>query len=323
MSWPGPALRHASRRRIRRCSDYRFQLRLPHRQGEDRDHDAAELGSLVLWVGESIRRRRIDTVRESRTSFQSRKNDVDRLPIASRVKPHGPLWWGVALLGLLSGCRMSATGHNVEGVRYFQQGQHQAAVAKFQQALASNPSNADSYYNLAATLHEWGRTTNNSALLEQAEGMYHQCLDLNPDHVECYRALAVLLVDTRRPESAFTLLERWAARTPQTSDARIELARLYEEFGDESTARRHLADALNVNARDARAWTAMARLREKEGRLAQALTDYQYAYNLNSRQPGLAQRITDLQRRVAQVPPNNWSGPEPRTVANPSQWVPR
>ncbi len=137
-------------------------------------------------------------------------------------------------------------------------------------------------------------------------------------------ALAVLLVDTKRPEKAITLLERWAASSPQVADARIELARLYEEFGDDDSARRYLTEALDADATNARAWAALGRIREQEGSYAQALTNYQHAYNLNKFQPGVAQRITELQSRVAQNIPSPVSPPPgPRTVSNPSTWVPR
>ena len=103
------------------------------------------------------------------------------------------------------GCQTPGTGQNADGVRYFQEGQSQAAVYQFQQALAANPTNADAYYNLAAAYHYLGKQNGDTALLEQSENLYHQCLDLSPDHVACHRALAVLLVDTNRPQSAFTL----------------------------------------------------------------------------------------------------------------------
>jgi tetratricopeptide (TPR) repeat protein len=174
---------------------------------------------------------------------------------------------------------------------------------------------------LGATLHDWGRRSQNQELLQQAEGLYHRCLDISPDHVDCHRALAVLLVDTNRRDSAFTLLERWAARNPQRADPRIELARLYEEFGDGVSARQYLTQALDVDSTSSRAWAALGRLRENEGRLAQALTDYQHALNLNRQQPGLSQRIAYLQQRVAQAPTP--MATEPRLSRSPSQWIPR
>lgn len=190
---------------------------------------------------------------------------------------------------------MSSRALNTDGVRFFQQGNTNAAIQRFQEALSSNPYDPDAYYNLASTYHHAAKQTGNDALMRQAEGIYLQCLDRNPNHVDCHRALAVLLVDTKRPDSAFTLLERWVARSPQMSDARIELARLYEEFGEERTAQRFLNEALGIDNRNARGWAAMARLHERQGDYAQALSNYRQAYQLNNYQPGVANRIAALQ----------------------------
>ena len=93
--------------------------------------------------------------------------------------------------------------------------------------------------------------------------------------------------------------KRWAAmQSPGDASARIELARLYEEFGDQDSAIQHLSDALHVNANDHRAWAALGRLRENRGELAQALSNYQQAYNLNQFQPGLGSRIATLQQNL-------------------------
>jgi tetratricopeptide (TPR) repeat protein len=200
---------------------------------------------------------------------------------------------------LMGGCQTAGTGQNANGVRFFQQGQTQAAVYEFQQALTANPTNPDAYYNLAAAYHYLGKQNGDTALLTQSENLYHQCLDLSPDHVACHRALSVLLVDTNRPQSAFTLLERWSTRSPQLADPRIELARLHEEFGQADNARRYLGEAIDVDPSNPRAWTALARLRESEGQFAQALSNYQQAYALNQNQPAVAQQINYLQQRLA------------------------
>jgi tetratricopeptide (TPR) repeat protein len=217
---------------------------------------------------------------------------------------------------------MSANGNNVAGVQNYQLGRFHEAIQSFQQALLDDPNNADAYYNLAATYYELGKRNSDRALLSQSEGLYHQCLDLDPNHTECYRGLASLLVDTKRPDSAFTLLKRWAMQSPRMADSRIELARLYEEFGDRDSAVRYLSEALNVDATSARAWTALGRLREEQGQLAQALSNYQQAYTLNQFQPGVANRIAALQRRVASgegVTPT----PGTQVVNTPSSQTPR
>jgi tetratricopeptide (TPR) repeat protein len=220
-----------------------------------------------------------------------------------------------------SGCHTPGTGQNVEGVRYFQQGQPQAAIYQFQQALVANPTNADGYYNLAATYHYLGKQNSDTSMLGQAESLYHQCLDLSPDHVTCHRALAVLLVDTNRPQNAFTLLERWAMRSPHVADSRIELARLHEEFGENDSARRFLGEAIDVDPANSRAWAALARLREQDGQYAQALSNYQQAYYLNNYQPGVVERIAALQQRA--LSDSYRSGPSTRLVESPRGWQQR
>lgn len=226
------------------------------------------------------------------------------------------VWIGLFLVG----CHAPGTSQNVEGVKQFQQGQPQTAVNQFQQALAQNPQNPDAYYNLGAAYHYLGKQSNDKAMLSQAETLYHQCLDLGPDHVACHRALAVLLVDTNRPQSAFTLLERWSTSSPHVADARIELARLHEEFGETEAARRSLTEAIDVDPTNPRAWAAMARLREQDGQYAQALSNYQQAYSLNNFQPGVAERIAMLQQRVAQEGPN---AAGTRMVETPRGWTQR
>lgn len=219
---------------------------------------------------------------------------------SNRAPLHGWL-----VLVVLVGCRASTGGLNTNGVSSFQQGRHQEAIQSFQQALINSPTDPDAYYNLAATYYELGKRNNDQNLLSQAEGLYNQCLDINPNHVECYRGLASLLVDTNRSKSAFTLLKGWSQQNLQLPDPRIELARLYEEFGDKESAARYLTDALNIDAQNPRAWLALANVREQQGQLAQAMSNYRQAFQLNQHQPGVANRIAALQQRMASAANGN------------------
>jgi Flp pilus assembly protein TadD len=226
--------------------------------------------------------------------------------------------WLVAL-SLLAGCRTAADFQNLDGVRMYQSGNHQAALQRFQQSVAANPTNPDSYYNLAATLHRTGVLTKNSDMLKQAETVYNQCLDLDENHIDCHRGLAVLLVETQRPDSAFTLMKNWAARRPDLADPQIELARLHEEFGDLESAKLHLNQAVLVDQHAARAWTALGRIREQAGETDQALANYQRSMVLNPNQPLLQPRIAAIQRSLTpdiniSVPGTNGT----RTVTAPA-----
>lgn len=226
------------------------------------------------------------------------------------------LWGGtVGLILLLGGCNSVASrGINAEGVRLFQQNRYDEALQKFQKAVYLNPKDADGYYNLAATYHRLGVLNQRPSDLKQAEHYYHMCLDQNADHRECYRGLAVLLLEQGRGEEAFRLLKSWTERRPDLADPKIELARLYEEFGDRETAKDYLVSALGVEPSNARALAALGRLRELSGDTLQALADYQRSLEANRFQEGVQQRVAALR---AQMPGNLATAADSPTSGSP------
>jgi tetratricopeptide (TPR) repeat protein len=223
---------------------------------------------------------------------------------------------GPMLAWMAAGCKMAADGQNLSGVRLYQQGQYSSALQSFQEALAANPANADAYYNMASTMHRMGIQNNDREALAQAETLYNQCLDMDGNHVDCHRGLAVLLVETDRADRAFNLLKNWVTAAPTLADARVELARLYDEFGDAETARLQLNQALMLDQLNHRAWAALGRLRERSGDYEQALANYQRSFQLNQRQPQVAQRIATLNRSLAGGTGISGTG-DTRTVSNP------
>jgi len=215
-----------------------------------------------------------------------------------KVSILGATAWVTGVLCLVSGCKMAADGRNLQGVRMFQQGQYTAAIQQFQEAITADPTNADAYYNMAATLHRLGSQNGSQENLAQAETLYNQCLDADEEHIDCHRGLAVLLVETGRPDSAFRLLKNWVSSSPELADARIELARLYEEFGDPETAKIHLNQAVMSDQHNHRAWAALGQIRERLGDYEQALANYERSWRLNTFQPGVADRIAVLNRTM-------------------------
>ncbi len=199
----------------------------------------------------------------------------------------------------ISGCRWAASGQNTIGARLYQQGQYSAALQQFQKVIATDPDNADGYYNLAATNHKLGLQQKDQKMLNQAEALYNQCLDHAPNHVECHRGLAVLLIDTKRPDRAFALMKNWANQNPNDSEPRIELARLYEEANNPELALKYLEDAVQKDANNSRAWLALGRLRERTGDYAQAAQNYEKSLSINNQQPIAWQRLNELNQRLA------------------------
>jgi tetratricopeptide (TPR) repeat protein len=217
----------------------------------------------------------------------------------------------------LAGCGMVSHVQNAEGVSMYQQAYYQGALERFHQALASDPTNADAYYNLGATYHKLGRLHNDRNDIQQAESYYHQCLDRDPNHPDCYRGLAVLLVEDGKTPEAFALVQNWEQRNPAAPAPKIELARLYEESGNKPAAQQQLHDALEVDPNNARALAALGKLREDSGDPQQALINYQRSLAINHYQPGVAQRVAALQSTLgtsgAPLPPGGT-----RIVTNPT-----
>jgi tetratricopeptide (TPR) repeat protein len=197
---------------------------------------------------------------------------------------------------------MVSYGENARGVAMYRQGNYNGAMQKFQQAAYDNPNDADAYYNLGATFHRLGKMQGQKTLTDQAESYYHQCLDHNPNHTDCYRGLAVLLTEQGRSQDAFKLLEGWTQRNPTSAPAQVELARLFEEFGDREAARQHLLSALECDPYNARALAALGKIHEQTGNPSQALAVYQRSLWHNPSQPEVAARVASLRAATAPQP---------------------
>lgn len=214
------------------------------------------------------------------------------------------------------GCQFAAPGQNAEGVKMFQQAYYQGALERFGQAIASDPQNADGYYNMAATYHQIARQHNQPVDWQQAEAYYQQCLQRNPNHPDCYRGLAVLLVEKNRQQEAFQLLEAWATRSPALAEPRIELARLYDEAGNLDAAKNRLIEAVQVEPNNARALAALGKVREQQGDISQALANYERSLSMNQFQPQLSARVASLKSAIA--PPASTPPEGTRVVTTPN-----
>ncbi len=218
----------------------------------------------------------------------------------------------LVVVACAGGCgSVASRGLNAEGVRLFEQTRYDEAITQFQKAAFENPTDADAYYNLAATYHRLGNLNQRPSDLKQAEHYYHMCLDQEPDHPECYRGLAVLLVEQGQGEEAFRLLQNWADRQPSSPEPKIALARLNEEFGDKEAAKDYLISALTLEPDNARALAALGKLREESGDHLQALADYQRSLQSNRFQAGVQQRVASLRARLNPGLPAPPSGPTP------------
>ena len=203
------------------------------------------------------------------------------------------------------GCNWSATRHNTLGRESFLNGQFSQAINQFQQALNREPNNPDALYNMGVTYFTLGKQSRNTQWIGQGEQLLRQSIAQNDQHVDAHRSLAVLLVESGRRSDALDLLNTWQQRHPESSEPLVELARLYQEFGDQTQATNLLANALQVDGTNIRALKAMGHVRELQGQYNLALDNYLRSYQLDSRQVDVATKISEMQTRIAQATTNN------------------
>lgn len=224
------------------------------------------------------------------------------------------------------GCNLGVQQHNLAGSQAWQTGQVAQAVNQFQQALSLNRQDADAHYNLGAVYYATGKQNRNSEQLQQAEKLYRQAIALNDQHVDAHRGLASLLIETGQEKYAFDLLNAWRTRYPNSAQPVVELARLYQEYGDNRRATDLLADALRIDANDVRALKAMGHVREIQGQTDLALGNYLRALQLDPQQAEVSQRVATLQSRLAQGTtdsgPNNSATQKPH-YGSTSPWLAR
>ncbi len=216
----------------------------------------------------------------------------------------------IAVLLITSfGCNLSGISHNVNGTRAYNAGQLNSAINEFQLALNSNPSDANAYYNLGACYSLLSQQTGNQQWVDQAEQLYRQAIAYNDQHVDAHRGLASLLIKSNKQDFAFDLLNQWKDRYPTSETPLIELARLYQEYGDQRRSTDLLADALKLNSQSTPALIAMGQVREMQGQYQLALNNYARALQINPQMQDVAQRAAAVQQRLATLPAGSQTAP--------------
>jgi len=206
-----------------------------------------------------------------------------------------------------TGCNLGQQYNNVSGRQAYDLAQYPTAINEFQKALIKNPNNPDTLYNLGASLYAQGKQAKNT-----------QFLGHNDQHVDAHRGLAALLIETGREKYAFDLINQWKDRYPGSTEPIIELARLYQEYGDNRRAIDLLADALRIDSNSVRALKAMGHVREVQGQTHLALDNYLRVLQINNQEAAVAQRVASLQTQLARLPVGN--NVNPSQAINPSRY---
>ncbi len=192
---------------------------------------------------------------------------------------------------------------NAQGVELYANGDYDRAIAVFQDALAENPENAETLYNLGAAYQRKALATGDYALLTQAENAYWAALerDAAPETIVCcYRGLATSATTRGDAAGALQTLEDWRDRNPESIEPKLEIAYLLEAQERDDDAYAVLEEVAAAAPNDYRAFYKMGVLQERAGNVQEALDKTTIAGRLNPTDAALAQKATELRATLEQ-----------------------
>jgi tetratricopeptide (TPR) repeat protein len=160
--------------------------------------------------------------------------------------------------------------YNISGACYKALGQLDAAIKRYEQALAIKPDYADAHYNLAIILKELGQ-------LEAAVKRYEQALAIKPNFVEAHSNLGNTLQKLGQLEAAVKRYEQALAIKPDYADAHYNLGNTLKELGQLEEAVKSYEQALAIKLDYAEAHSNLGNTLQKLGQLEAAVKRYEQA----------------------------------------------
>jgi Tfp pilus assembly protein PilF len=178
-----------------------------------------------------------------------------------------------------------------EGNELLAQGNHAAAVQKFEQAIAISPEEEDLHYNLAIALAKLGKTADarkhyeealrifpdyaeahnnlgnllmNENNLEEASAHFREAIKSMPDNASFHNNLGTALGRQKRIAEAIVEFEEAVRRAPTYVEARVNLANTFLITGRVDEAISQLDEALRLRPGFAPAVQTMQRARQRQ-----------------------------------------------------------
>jgi tetratricopeptide (TPR) repeat protein len=157
--------------------------------------------------------------------------------------------------------RAAAVHHNLGALAY-QVGEMQTAVEEFQAALAEDPNDPDTHYQLGATYLTMAQPTAqdqqpDEALLEKARQELERALELAPNKPEALVGLGNYYMVMNQFSEAIETLELAVEKNPQMREALFALGRAYAVNGQIERAKETLNAFLDTDPPDV--WASQAR----------------------------------------------------------------
>ncbi|REL24270.1 tetratricopeptide repeat protein [Rhodohalobacter sp. SW132] len=159
------------------------------------------------------------------------------------------------------------------GLIHIGTGEYDDAIQNFNDALLSDPANAEAYRGLAEAYEYSGRT-------EQAEQTYKRAISLKPDHWAGYNALGTFYYRINQYENAKEQYRRVIEITPENYRGYMNLGSMYYFTDMHEQAKQMYEKSLELE-KSYSAASNLGTLYYIEGRYAEAANMYETALELN------------------------------------------
>ena len=161
-----------------------------------------------------------------------------------------------------------------EGLKALEEGKNEVAVQAFGRALAADPKDYFSHFNLALAYGALRRDP-------EAAAEYRATLNLKPELYEAELNLGMLLMRDKEPADALPLLEAAAARKPAEFQPCFFLAEAQLETGAAEKAEENFRLAVAANPKTAEAHLGLAQALARQDKLAEAAPHFRQAADLD------------------------------------------
>jgi len=127
------------------------------------------------------------------------------------------------------------------GWQYFNRGDADTALKRFNQARILNKNFAPAYFGTAYVLSTQGK-------LNEAIGYYQKTIELEPSFPHSYSNLGLALTYMGKKEEAFKYLQKAIKLAPEDGDINVNIATWYFENGQYQKAWKHVKAAKKYGA---------------------------------------------------------------------------
>ena len=170
------------------------------------------------------------------------------------------------------------------GVAMFQHGYLDQAAASFTQVIATDPRNADAYYNLGTL-----RLGQND--LEPARRFLERALQLKPNYPEAWNNLGMIAAQSGRADEAILDFRKSIAQRPDYATALLNLGNVYRRGRDFQEARKCFDRAIRLQPDNPETNYSLGMLYAQQGQMQQASEYLEKAIALR---PGYAEALNNL-----------------------------